>query len=124
MTLKEFLTQIAKYDLKFALASSDPVYDYTYANGCGAKGGIKFPKTMYLLNIEACCQIHDIDWTNARSVDELVRGTNIMSANLKKIIDAKSNWFMKRLRRWRASKYITEIELIGEPAEARNRGFI
>ena len=124
MNLKEFLTQVAKYNLQFSMPTANIDKDYKYANGCGAKGGVKFPKTMWGLNIEAACQVHDIDWTNAKSLDDLILGTEMMLRNLKHIIDAESGFIMKRARRWRAAKYITEIDLIGTPSEAVKRGFI
>ena len=121
-SLEDFLTDCELYKLKVASIHGIRL-NFKYANGCGAKGGIKFPKTMWGLNIESTCVAHDISWQMAKSLEDLLEGNEDFDDNLKLIIDAESNFIMKRLRRMRASKYITEVELLGTPSEAKRRGF-
>lgn len=94
-----------------------------YTNGCGAKGGMQFPGTMWFLSIVSACDIHDIDWTMATCTEDLIAANEVFDNNLKRIIDKDSNFIMKRLRRMRAAKYVTEVELIGTRGEAIKRGF-
>lgn len=120
-TYEQFLENITKY--KLVVTSRNIRRDYQYANGCGAKGGIKFPKTMWGLNIEPACIAHDIGWNSAKSLKDLQKENEIFDNNLKRIIDVESNFLMVRLRRLRAAKYVTEVELLGTKAYAKERGF-
>lgn len=120
-TFEQFLFEINKYGLD--VTSENLARDFLYANGCGAKGGIKFPPTMWLLNIESACNAHDIGWQNAKSLKELQEENEKFDNNLKLIIDKESNFVMKRLRRLRAAKYVTEVELLGTKAYAKERCF-
>ena len=121
-SLEFFLDDVFMYRLKVPSTHLLRI-SYKYANGCGAKGGVKFPRTMWGLDIESTCIGHDIVWQLAQSYKDLQEGNEDFDDNLKIIIDAESNFIMKRLRRWRAAKYITEVELIGTPNEAEKRGF-
>jgi len=96
-----------------------------YANGCGAKGGIKFPDTMYFVIIIAACIIHDIEWKLAKTFQDLLDANERFDDNLKKIIVAESqNELMVWLRNQRAAKYITGVEREGTVTYAIERGFI
>lgn len=122
----KFLNDYVKYKLKSLknLGGNDLRKHFVnHTNGCGAKGGLKFPSTMWGLNIDTACRIHDIDWALATCIKELLEGNEIFDDNLKRIIDYESNFIMKRLRRMRAAKYVTEVELIGTYNEIEKRGF-
>ena len=121
-TIVQLVQDIEKYSL--SAPSYSMIYDYhECANGCGAKNGLKFPKTMWFVNIEATCYIHDIRWELATCYQDLVEANEEFDDNLKRICDQESNWFMKRVRRQRLAKYINEVELIGLPSYAKERGF-
>lgn len=123
ITLKEFLEDVSKYDLDVSKIRNITV-SYTYANGCGAKGGMKFPDTMWFVSIIAACIIHDIDWALAKCYQDLLDGNERFDNNLKKICDKESMYDATRwMRRMRISKYISGVELHGTDDYARERGF-
>ena len=127
LTLEEFQNDISKYKLEFSVARSlEELYKgLPYSNGCGAKGGIKFPDTMYFISVCAACVIHDIEWKLSTSYKELLLSNENFDNNLKKITDFESmNDAMRWLRRLRVGKYVNGVELHGTDAYAIERGFI
>ena len=95
-----------------------------HSNGCGSKGGFQFPSTMWGVNIEAACNIHDIEWYAADSYEELLEANERFDNNLKKICDTESNTCMAWIRRMRIAKYISGVEIVGTHVYAVERGFI
>lgn len=95
-----------------------------HVNGCGAKGGINFPDTFWGVSVESACDGHDVDWLQAKSLEELLAGNYRWRRNMEKIIDRESgNRFTLWLRLKRMSKYYRMVKLVGTPAEAKNRGY-
>ena len=124
-TFDEFWEDVCKYHLETHLEYHELKKGIQYANGCGAKGGIKFPHTMYLVNIIAACIIHDIEWELSESFTDLIEANERFDNNLKKICDTESmNGFMRWLRRERLHKYVDAVELVGTISYAIERGFI
>jgi len=122
-SLDEFMGDVFKYSLEVT-GTHLLRLNHKHANGCGAKGGVKVPKTMWFVDIESACVGHDISWQIATSLDDLKKGNEEFDNNLKKICDAESCCgFMKYIRRMRIAKYVSLVELVGTPAEAKKRGF-
>lgn len=122
-TFNEFLKDIQKFKLKTIATNLD--VSYRYANGCGAKDSVKFPRTMYGINIESACIIHDIEWTLAKNIEELETANENFDNNMKKIVDQLSAFrLFAMLRRMRIAKYVSAVELYGTLAYAREREFV
>lgn len=127
MTFEEFWNQVVLYklELAFPFRAYKDAFACDEVNGCGAKGGIDFPDTMWGVLVTAACNEHDVSWSKARSLTELVNANMRFRRNLEKIIDHESgNPFTQWLRLNRMSRYYRMVKLIGTPAEAKKRGFI
>lgn len=91
-------------------------------NGCGAKGGIKVPNTMYGLDISQACNIHDWMFQEGKTLADFSFANAMFIVNLNRIIAQKSaNKFMVSLRLLRASKYFTAVALCGQKAYWANK---
>ena len=122
-SLEEFLGDVFKY--KLDTHSTHLLREFfDCANGCGAKGGQKFPHTIYGVDIESACIGHDLDWRIAENYKEVLQGNERFDNNLKKICDPQSNWFTRPLRRLRIAKFVSAVELYGTEEYANERGFI
>ena len=126
LTLDQFRNYIDTYHLEFTIpmSISQVILEFPYANGCGAKGGTMFPATIWGINIEAACDIHDIEWKLSKSVKDLLFANENFDNNLKRICDPQSNKLTRWLRRFRIAKYVSGVELIGTNAYAIKRGFM
>jgi len=84
--------------------------------GCGAgKTGDKFvPDTMYGLSVKVCCIIHDLDWAEACTINDIERANERFLINLIRYINGESTPGLKQLRRYRATTYYTAVEDIGK----------
>lgn len=91
-------------------------------NGCGSKGGIDVPDTMYGLSVTKSCDIHDFMWYYAKSIDDLHEANDIFYDNMKSEIKNGSWWF-RGVRYIRAHTYYRAVSLIGTESYARERGF-
>ena len=85
-------------------------------NGCGAKGGLPIPNTMYGLCIKEACQKHDWMYYVGKTLADKLFADAIFRMNISIIISAKSNWIMSPLRESRASKYYIAVEEWGDSA--------
>lgn len=126
MTFEEFWDQSIKYDLELGFPCK--AYRDTFAcnevNGCGAKGGVDFPDTMWGVLVTAACNEHDVSWHKAESLQDLIDANMRFRRNMERIIDTESaNAFTQWLRLNRMSRYYRMVKLIGTPAEAKERGF-
>ncbi|MCU7836521.1 MAG: hypothetical protein KZQ83_14890 [gamma proteobacterium symbiont of Taylorina sp.] len=119
-SLVEFLYDIEKYDLDVSDIKNLQVA-YSYANGCGSS--FKVPTTMWGLNIESACILHDIRWTIAKCWADLVEANQKFKRDLKRIIKLASNWFMTRLRYTRAFLYSSIVKVFGTRSYAKKRDF-
>lgn len=84
---------------------------FTICNGCGAAGA-KFdfvPDTIYGLRITEACFIHDYAYHIGRTAEDKVAADLQFLNNLMTIINTKSHWSLKALRRWRAMTYYTAV---------------
>jgi len=127
LTYGKFLDDVYKYKLEMieTLQNHEKLSIYfSYANGCGAKSGIRFPSTMWGVNIEAACNLHDMEWALSTSYVDLLESNERFDNNLKRITDRESNSFTAWLRRMRVAKYVTGVELVGTRNYAIERGFL
>lgn len=124
-TIEQLQADTIRYCLHFSVAGSLSALlaGVKYANGCGAKNSIKVPKTMWGVDIESTCYIHDIEWQLAKSYKDLIAANKNFNKNLLLIIAYESNPFMWLLRRSRVFWYVTMVKLFGTKAYARERGF-
>lgn len=123
-TYDQLCEDIATYKLETCLKPFELRNGIKYANGCGAKGGAKFPDTMYLISIISACTLHDIEWKLSETYQDLLDANERFDNNLKKICDQESmNDLMRWLRRSRIHKYVDGVELVGTDSYAKERGF-
>lgn len=85
-------------------------------NGCGAKGGIKVPDTMWGLNIKECCKIHDWMFAEGKTYADFLFANAVFIMNLAIVIVSKSNKFLAPLRLARATKYFIAVQTLGSDA--------
>jgi len=92
-------------------------------NGCGSKGGIKVPSTMYGLDISEACNIHDFRYYLGETWDDKVFADKEFGTNLDSIILAET-WFgwLKKLRMIRAREYVIAVKLWGDEAYREGKG--
>jgi len=86
-------------------------------NGCGAKGGIPVPNTMYLLNIKEACQVHDFMYHSSMHKDDKVICDLVFKHNLFQIIEHET-WFgfVEKLRKIIAEEYYLVVSIWGNDA--------
>lgn len=123
-SFEELWYDVHDYKLELYLKYHQLEKGMKHANGCGSKGGVKFPDTMYFVSIISACTIHDIEWELAKCYQDLLDSNGRFNRNLKRITDKESNSIMAWLRRMRIAKYVAGVELIGTDAYAKERGFI
>ena len=85
-----------------------------YTNGCGGKGGIDVPDTMYGLGISLACNIHDLMFKEGKTLGDFFFSNAVFIMNLAIIIISKSIWFTAPLRLARATKYFIAVQTMGE----------
>jgi len=125
LTFDDFWADVCLYKLELGFKYHEYENGIKYANGCGAKGGIKFPDTMYYISVISACIIHDIDWYKATCYQDLLDANERFDNNLKKICDRDSmNDLTKWFRRMRIAKYVSGVELYGTESYAKDRGFL
>lgn len=88
-------------------------------NGCGP-GGWKIdlvPDTIWLLDISACCDIHDWMYAAGSYIYDKEEADRVFLNNMLRTIEAAGGWWwLKALRRRRAAKYYNMVHLFGGPA--------
>jgi len=93
-------------------------------NGCGPAGsGWKsklIPNTIYGLNIEECCSIHDIGYHFGISDYGKTSADKIFLENMYTLIK-HGNWWLRFLRRRRAIKYYLAVKYFGKKAYMANK---
>ncbi len=90
-------------------------------NGCGAKGGIKVPNSFLGLSIKTPCNIHDVMFKEGKTQADFLFANAIFLLNLTITIINGSNWFMKPIRFWLATKYFIAVSLKGKSAYWKNK---
>ena len=78
-------------------------------NGCGAKGGVKVPNTMWFLSIILACQIHDWMFREGKTLGDFFFANAIFLFNLMAIIINGSNFITLLPRVQRATKYFIAV---------------
>lgn len=78
-------------------------------NGCGAKGGMKFPSTFYGLSIKDSCNIHDWMWHEGTTLADKLFSDAIFLMNMVIQVINGSNWATQPLRIMRATKYFLAV---------------
>ena len=87
-------------------------------NGCSAAEA-KFdfvPDTIYGLCICPVCHLHDYEYHTGKTDDDKDRADDRFLINGINLIEAKSNWFMRILRRRRMLKYYEAVTAFGDDA--------
>ena len=86
-------------------------------NGCGTKGlgGYIVPDTLWGLEIEECCHIHDYMWSQGKTIEDKAQADRVFLNNMLRVIDEGSKW-LRFLRRRRAFKYYEAVAVFGGPA--------
>ena len=124
----EFKDDILKYklSLRYLLDNGrrlSKLYQYN-KNGCGAKGGHKFPDTIWGVDVQSACHCHDISWHISTKYKDLTDADMQFTHDLKLICDKESaNAFMAWLRRLRIATYSFGVDEFGLEDYARKRGF-
>jgi len=87
-------------------------------NGCGKKGGLKFPNRIWGLDIRDVCNIHDYMYYAGQTEADREEADRVLRNNLLRIIEADSADIplLKALRRRRAAKYYYAVRWFGGPA--------
>lgn len=123
-TFDDLWYNVNKYKLESCLKYHQLQRYFDESNGCGAKGGTKFPDTMWFVLVVWACIIHDLEWYLAVNYEELLAANERFDNNLKRITDKESlNEAMVWLRRKRIGKYITGVEREGTVVYAIEREF-
>lgn len=91
----------------------------TCCNGCGAKGGINVPDTLYGLSITDACNVHDWDYKHGKTLDDKLTADRFFFSNVLIIIESQTSFMgklLKPLRRRRALKYYEAVTTFGNNA--------
>ena len=124
-TFEEFYKEVDQYNFDIKHSYDKLKNNFNCANGCGSKGGIDFPDSLWWCSIESACNNHDIDWKLAKNYNELVEANHRFRKNMEKIIDFESkDWFFLLIRLKTMSRYYRMVKLIGTKSYAKERGFI
>lgn len=95
-------------------------------NGCGAKGGVKVPDTMWGLCIVIACHIHDWMFKEGKSLSDFYFANAVFIMNLAIIITSIGSKWLAPLRLARATKYFIAVQELGQDAfwvdKPRNSG--
>ena len=91
-----------------------------HCNGCGAKGGIKVPNTMYGLNVKICCEIHDWMFAKGKTYADFLFANAVFIMNLT-IVISNNNLFLAPFRFSRATKYFLAVQTLGESNYWKNK---
>lgn len=87
-------------------------------NGCGSsKAKFDFvPDSIYGLKIKAACDRHDWMYHVGATIEDKEEADRTFLNNCLRLIEARSNRFIKPLRRRRALKYYEAVVVFGGPA--------
>ena len=91
-------------------------------NGCGAKGGIPVPDTIWGLDISPACNVHDWMFEEGMTHADFLFANGMFQVNMTRIIvNESANKFMVMLRLRRASKYFDAVATLGEDIYWKNK---
>ena len=91
-------------------------------NGCGAKGGIDFPDSMWGQSMTVACDIHDYMWYASSSSYDVRLANEYFWYNMKVIVK-QGSWWLRGLRYARAHKYYLAVKWFGTSDYIERRGF-
>ncbi len=94
-----------------------------YSNGCGTKSTWFVPDTILGLPITSACDLHDIDCTLSKSMEELQKASNDFYFNIKQIIKTGSIWVYP-YRLGVAKVYVESVNYFWLENYAKEREFI
>jgi hypothetical protein len=80
-----------------------------HCNGCGAKGGLNVPDTLWGLRITIPCNIHDWMFAKGQTTGDYYFANAIFFWNMIALVVNGSNRFMMLLRAERALKYFLAV---------------
>lgn len=119
ITPKEWYSPQLSCDKTFAeFAEKAPHLIEEVVNGCGDGWRAKIiPNTMYCLNIEPACIIHDWDYHHGLTNEDKEKADRRFLNNMLRIIEGHSaNHMIRALRSRRALKYYEAVHMFGGPA--------
>ena len=87
-------------------------------NGCGTEGwkGDLVPETIWGLNINECCCIHDWMYNEGTTPKDKERADTTFLNNMLRLVNQSDWWILRLLRRRRALKYYEAVNQFGGPA--------
>ena len=83
-------------------------------NGCGAKGGMNVPDTMYFLCVTQACNVHDWMWKEGKTFADFLFSNAVFIMNLVILITSYGSKWLAPLRLARATKYFLAVQTLGE----------
>jgi len=86
-------------------------------NGCGSKGfgGWVVPDTLWGLDIEEVCNIHDWMYSEGKTIEDKDKADRVMLNNMIRLIEKGTRW-LRRVRRMRAKSYYKAVKYFGGSA--------
>lgn len=100
----------------FTYHEASPEEKLDICNGCGAKGGVNVPDSMWGLYIGEACNIHDWMFNEGKSLADFYFSNAVFIMNLSIIIVCGGNAWLAPLRLMRATKYFVAVQSLGEDA--------
>jgi len=97
--------------------TADKAYIDNICNGCGAKGSVNVPDTIWGLSITRACDIHDWDYYHGMTPEDKRKADSRFISNMFALIESDSSFvgkMLKPLRRRRALKYYEAVVAFGE----------
>lgn len=86
-------------------------------NGAGPKGyGWIVPDTIYGLSITEAANIHDYMYHVGATIEDKKKADRVFMNNMMRIIESKSGWVLRKLRRRRVRTYYKSVKYGGGPA--------
>lgn len=112
---------LSKYNLHYSDSYCDATDEErgTCCNGCGAKGGIDVPDTIYGLSVTDACNVHDWDYQHGKTAEDKAKADRYMFFNILIIIESQTSFvgrLLKPLRRRRALFYYECVVACGHKA--------
>jgi hypothetical protein len=100
---------------------ADPALLANVCNGCGsARAKFDFvPDTLWGLNINAACQIHDWMYHCGETAGDKLEADVVLLANMMRLIEGAggiAGFVLVHLRRWRAFHYYALVRAFGDPS--------
>jgi hypothetical protein len=90
-------------------------------NGCGAKGGIPVPDTIWGLDVSECCNIHDLGYAMGRTIEDKDSADRTFLNNMLRTLEVATDngqlfGLIKHFRRSRIKAYYETVHFYGGPS--------